>query len=91
METDLRMAMELQQALMPSTYPIFPADAAAGATKLSFCHRYLPATQMGGDFFHIARLSGRYGSHLYLRCDGTWRPRSADHGDDARHDRNSCN
>ena len=57
METDLRMATELQQALMPSTYPTFPADAAAGDTRLRFCHRYLPATQMGGDFFHIARLS----------------------------------
>jgi PAS domain S-box-containing protein len=56
METDLRMAMELQQALMPSTYPTFPADVASGATKLRFCHRYLPATLMGGDFFHIARL-----------------------------------
>jgi len=57
METDLRMATELQQALMPSTYPTFPADAAAEATKLRFCHRYIPATQMGGDFFHIARLN----------------------------------
>ena len=57
METDLRMATELQQALMPSTYPTFPADAGAGDTRLRFCHRYLPATQMGGDFFHIARLT----------------------------------
>jgi serine phosphatase RsbU (regulator of sigma subunit) len=57
METDLRMATELQQALMPSTYPTFPADAGVGATRLRFCHRYLPATLMGGDFFHIARLS----------------------------------
>jgi phosphoserine phosphatase RsbU/P len=57
METDLRMATELQQALMPSTYPTFPADAGANATSLRFCHRYLPATLMGGDFFHIARLS----------------------------------
>ena len=57
METDLRMATELQQALMPSTYPTFPADAAEGATRLRFCHRYLPATLMGGDFFHIARLT----------------------------------
>src|SRR5437764_8117320 len=57
METDLRMATELQQALMPSTYPTFPADAAAGDTRLRFCHRYLPATQMGGDFFHVARLN----------------------------------
>ena len=57
METDLRMATELQQALMPSTYPVFPADAPADATRLRFCHRYLPATLMGGDFFHIARLN----------------------------------
>jgi serine phosphatase RsbU (regulator of sigma subunit) len=57
METDLRMATELQQALMPSTYPSFPADASTGATRLRFCHRYLPATLMGGDFFHIARLN----------------------------------
>ena len=57
METDLRMATELQQALMPSTYPTFPADATAGDTRLRFCHRYLPATLMGGDFFYIARLT----------------------------------
>src|SRR5215831_17485529 len=57
METDLRMATELQQALMPSTYPSIAADAGAGGTKLRFCHRYLPATLMGGDFFHIARLN----------------------------------
>src|SRR6478735_8225334 len=56
-ETRIKMATELQQALMPSTYPTFPADAAAGDTRLRFCHRYLPATQMGGDFFHIARLT----------------------------------
>ena len=57
METDLRMATELQQALMPSTYPNIAADAGTGATRLRFFHRYLPATLMGGDFFHIARLS----------------------------------
>jgi len=57
METDLRMATELQQALMPSTYPSIPADVGAGVTNLRFCHRYLPATLMGGDFFHIARLN----------------------------------
>jgi serine phosphatase RsbU (regulator of sigma subunit) len=57
METDLRMATELQQALMPSVYPTFPADAGQAATRLRFYHRYLPASMMGGDFFHIARLS----------------------------------
>ena len=55
METDLRMARELQQALMPSSYPTFPAGS--DETALRFHHRYLPASLMGGDFFHIGRLS----------------------------------
>jgi serine phosphatase RsbU (regulator of sigma subunit) len=57
METDLRMATELQQALMPNAYPSFPAGPSQAATRLRFYHRYLPASMMGGDFFHIARLS----------------------------------
>jgi sigma-B regulation protein RsbU (phosphoserine phosphatase) len=57
METDLRMATELQQALMPNAYPSFPAAPGQGPTRLRFYHRYLPASMMGGDFFHIARLS----------------------------------
>jgi phosphoserine phosphatase RsbU/P len=57
METDLRMATELQQALMPNAYPSFPAAPRQGPTRLRFYHRYLPASMMGGDFFHIARLS----------------------------------
>jgi serine phosphatase RsbU (regulator of sigma subunit) len=61
METDLRMATELQQALMPRAYPHFPADADKATTRLHFCHRYVPASMMGGDFFHIARLSDETG------------------------------
>jgi serine phosphatase RsbU (regulator of sigma subunit) len=57
METDLRMATELQQALMPNVYPSFPGSSSQGPTRLRFYHRYLPASMMGGDFFHIARLS----------------------------------
>jgi len=56
METDLRMATELQQALMPNAYPSFPSES-KGVTALRFYHLYLPASMMGGDFFHIARLS----------------------------------
>jgi serine phosphatase RsbU (regulator of sigma subunit) len=57
METDLRMARELQQALMPNAYPSFSAGPSEGQTNLRFYHRYLPASMMSGDFFHIARLS----------------------------------
>jgi len=56
METDLRMATELQQAMMPNAYPSFPTES-KGVTALRFYHRYLTASMMGGDFFHIARLS----------------------------------
>jgi phosphoserine phosphatase RsbU/P len=57
METDLLMATELQQALMPNVYPSFSAGPDQASTRLRFYHRYLPASMMGGDFFHIARLS----------------------------------
>jgi phosphoserine phosphatase RsbU/P len=57
METDLRMATELQQAMMPNAYPSFPPGAGQGPARLRFYHRYLPTSMMSGDFFHIARLS----------------------------------
>jgi serine phosphatase RsbU (regulator of sigma subunit) len=57
-QMDLRMAMELQQALMPVTYPLFPAGATVETAHLRFSHVYLPASLIGGDFFFIARVSG---------------------------------
>jgi Serine phosphatase RsbU, regulator of sigma subunit len=54
---DLRMAMELQQALMSVTYPLFPPSATVETTEISFSHLYLPASLIGGDFFYIVRLS----------------------------------
>jgi hypothetical protein len=53
METDLRMAMELQQALMSFNYPQFCGDE----RELRFSHRYRPASMVGGDFFFIGRIS----------------------------------
>jgi len=57
METDLRMAMELQQALLPKEYPLFPSTASAQSTRLCFAHLYQPASLVGGDFFHVVRIS----------------------------------
>jgi len=56
-QMDLRMAMELQQALMPVTYPLFPANATVEKARLRFSHVYLPASLIGGDFFFISRVS----------------------------------
>src|SRR5262245_32491238 len=57
MESDLRMAMELQQALLPKEYPLFPSTARAPNTRLRFAHLYQPASLVGGDFFHVVRIS----------------------------------
>ena len=61
MESDLRMAMELQQAMMPRT------EAPSPFAGPRFDHRYVAASLVGGDFFHIVRLSESAASVLI--CD----------------------
>jgi CBS domain len=53
MQQDLRMAMELQQAMMSVTYPVFPGSATMETAHLRFSHLYLPASLIGGDFFSL--------------------------------------
>jgi len=57
LEDDLKMAREIQQAILPQQYPAFPSDATPEASRLHFCHRYHPTGQVGGDFFNVLRLS----------------------------------
>lgn len=57
METDLRMARQVQEAFLNRTYPVFPSTAAPAASRLQFAHRYIPTTSLGGDFFDIVQLS----------------------------------
>ena len=57
MEEDLRMAREIQQAIIPQQYPCFPQSASPEQSALRFCHRYLPTGAVGGDFFNIRPLS----------------------------------
>jgi sigma-B regulation protein RsbU (phosphoserine phosphatase) len=57
MEADLRMACEVQQALLPQGYPSFPAHAPPERSRLRFCDRYRPNGAVGGDFFDILALS----------------------------------
>jgi serine phosphatase RsbU (regulator of sigma subunit)/CBS domain-containing protein len=56
-ETDLRMARQLQQALVTSQVPAFPPEATGEACRLRFHHRYLPCGTVGGDLFHVVRVS----------------------------------
>ncbi|MGD1086630.1 MAG: PAS domain S-box protein [Verrucomicrobiota bacterium] len=57
MEQDLKMAREIQLAMLPQRYPSFPLGAPASESLLQFRHRYHPTSQVGGDFFNILRLS----------------------------------
>jgi sigma-B regulation protein RsbU (phosphoserine phosphatase) len=57
MEEDLRMAREIQQAILPQQYPTFPKGVPPDQSALCFCHSYSPSGVVGGDFFNVAWLS----------------------------------
>ncbi|HEY5706465.1 MAG TPA: SpoIIE family protein phosphatase [Terrimicrobiaceae bacterium] len=57
MHEELRMAKEVQLAMLPRRYPSFPADVPNEASVLRFSHCYHPAGEVSGDFFSVVRLS----------------------------------
>jgi PAS domain S-box-containing protein len=57
LEDDLKMARDIQQAILPQQYPTFPPGAIEESSLLHFCHRYHPSGQVGGDFFNVLALS----------------------------------
>ncbi|HVR34594.1 MAG TPA: SpoIIE family protein phosphatase [Methylomirabilota bacterium] len=57
MEEDIRMAREIQQAILPQQYPSFPRQADPVDSALRFCHRYFPSGTVGGDFYTVVALS----------------------------------
>ena len=57
MEEDLKMAREIQQAILPQQYPTIPLGAKPQDSLLHFCHSYLPTGQVGGDFFNVLPLA----------------------------------
>jgi sigma-B regulation protein RsbU (phosphoserine phosphatase) len=57
MRADLELARQLQQSLLPQNYPAVPRSASPEKSALRFSHRYLPAAQLGGDFFLVLPLS----------------------------------
>jgi PAS domain S-box-containing protein len=67
LEDDLKMARDIQQAILPQQYPVFPPGAPEESSLLHFCHRYHPSGQVGGDFFNVLALSGTQAG-LFL-CD----------------------
>jgi sigma-B regulation protein RsbU (phosphoserine phosphatase) len=57
MDMELAMAREVQQALLPQTYPTFPRSVSPADSALHFSHCYLPEGRVGGDFFTVTQIS----------------------------------
>jgi phosphoserine phosphatase RsbU/P len=57
LEEDLETARELQNALLPQQYPLFPSSASPATSALRFHHFFRPSSGVGGDFFHVFQLS----------------------------------
>jgi serine phosphatase RsbU (regulator of sigma subunit) len=53
LQADFNMAREIQEIFIPQQYPTFPHSASPEQSALKFCHRYIPAAEVGGDFFTI--------------------------------------
>lgn len=54
---DLQLARELQQAMLPLQYPVFPQQVAPQDSAFLFHHAYRSTEAIGGDFFAILPLS----------------------------------
>ena len=57
MEKDLKMAHELQMALLPQHFPSIPRGAPPTESAIKFSSFYYPMAAVSGDFFTVNRLS----------------------------------
>ncbi|MGH7992250.1 MAG: SpoIIE family protein phosphatase [Limisphaerales bacterium] len=57
MEENLHMAREIQFAMLPQQYPVFPGTVPVEQSAFQFVHRYQPAETVSGDFFNVSALS----------------------------------
>jgi sigma-B regulation protein RsbU (phosphoserine phosphatase) len=57
LEADLRMAREVQLALLPREYPSLKGYGVSDHPPFRFAHHYRPAAAVGGDFFDVFSLS----------------------------------
>jgi phosphoserine phosphatase RsbU/P len=57
MEENLHMAREIQSAMLPQQYPVFPGNAPPEQSAFQFVHRYQAAETVSGDFFSVSALS----------------------------------
>jgi sigma-B regulation protein RsbU (phosphoserine phosphatase) len=51
------MAHEIQLAILPQQYPVFPGNVQPEQSAFQFVHRYQAAETVSGDFFSVSALS----------------------------------
>ena len=56
-DRELALARQVQSALLPQCPPVFPIKGARKESVVKFFHRYLPAAQLGGDYFNFLTVS----------------------------------
>jgi len=56
-EEGLRTAREIQNAMLPQQYPVFPKGVSPEESAFRFAHRYQPAEMVSGDFFSLTQIS----------------------------------
>lgn len=57
MEDDLKMAREMQLAMLPQRFPCLPSDVEESESALRFFSFYYPAGAVSGDFFVVVPVS----------------------------------
>lgn len=57
LEEDLKMARELQSAMLPQRYPHFPSTVADEKSLVRFYHYFTPSMAVSGDFFDVFKIS----------------------------------
>ncbi len=67
MDADLALARGVQQALLPQSYPVFPAGVPLERSALQFCHRWIPSEKVAGDLFDVFPV-GENAAGIFL-CD----------------------
>ncbi len=67
MAAEVALAREMQLALLPRQYPLFPPSAQPLTSALQFGHRYRPCLALGGDFFDVQAVSDTVAAVLV--CD----------------------
>ena len=59
MEGELELARQVQRALLPNRFPLFPPTAREEESALGFAYRYQPVGKVGGDFFTVIPIGSR--------------------------------